>query len=930
MPGMTPDAVAPQGLSWSWELDFDALMAALADAGLPATHVPGACAADGGPARMSSPGNDSSPASQPSASQPSASQPSASQPSAGPPRSGPLQAGPPSGAGDGTRPTADTAAQEPVRDLGDLDAGRDEADGLGPTEDAAPLSAGALAGRLAERLAPGPDLAAWLAMAPPADLDDAGLAAVAGSWRRIASWAQARELAAVAQIASRAAARDEDIGTGPDGRPARVPASAAAEVALELTMSQYGASWWTDLAVTLSWRLTATGAALAAGMIDLPRARLIAEATAALSDETARAVQDRILPMAGDQTSGMLRAALRRAVIAADPQGAEDRRKEAERRAKVVLYPDEDHTATLAGQRLPTVHAAAAMARIKAMARALKAAGADGGIDLLCAQIYVGLLLGTLPLIPPADGALPDEPPDGPADDPPDSPADGPAPDGPPDDPGKQRPSAPSGSSDPGDSGQPPGRPRGPGADPNGPPGGPRRPSADRSTPPDAPAAPPGEVPPRGPADDYADPGWTPGRSGDPGERSGAPPPGTPSPSPPSATDAPPPGTPSPSPPSATDAPPPRQDPSPIDDVPPPGDADAPRDEDDYPCPDDGPALSAAGLNDDDDGWPDADWPSLPAAIPPVFARPDARSDRARSDGTRTGDARSDAGRQRGTQPDPTRVDGDSRDDAGPSGVRPGLLDVSLPWQVLAGLSADPGHLGRIGPVTAAQARRLAECAADDPGAEWRIIVTSPDGAALAVTRIRRPRSCPPTRPRQRDGPAGSSRRIGASRGIGLVSRVTLTIPADLAANPPLVPGSAVGSGPPGKFLDLAVQAAARAAARAEAAAVTDAAAGGCAHASASPSYRPPPRLHDYIAARDLTCRFPVCRQPAWRSDLDHTVPFDDGGLTCRCNLGGLCRTHHIIKHHPGWKLEQRAPGSFTWTTPSGRTFTTTPDTHVV
>ncbi len=73
-------------------------------------------------------------------------------------------------------------------------------------------------------------------------LERRNLAAVAGSWRRVASWAQARELAAVAQIASRAAARDKDIGTGPDGRPARVPASAAAEVALELTMSQYGAS----------------------------------------------------------------------------------------------------------------------------------------------------------------------------------------------------------------------------------------------------------------------------------------------------------------------------------------------------------------------------------------------------------------------------------------------------------------------------------------------------------------------------------------------------------------------------------------------------------------------------------------------------------------------------------------------------------------
>ncbi len=39
---------------------------------------------------------------------------------------------------------------------------------------------------------------------------------------------------------------------------------------------------------------------------------------------------------------------------------------------------------------------------------------------------------------------------------------------------------------------------------------------------------------------------------------------------------------------------------------------------------------------------------------------------------------------------------------------------------------------------------------------------------------------------------------------------------------------------------------------------------------------------------------------------------------------------HHIIKHHPDWKLEQLAPGIFRWTTPSGRTFTAIPDTYFV
>ena len=40
----------------------------------------------------------------------------------------------------------------------------------------------------------------------------------------------------------------------------------------------------------------------------------------------------------------------------ADPQGAERRREEAERRAKVTLYPDAEGTASLAGYSLPGVH----------------------------------------------------------------------------------------------------------------------------------------------------------------------------------------------------------------------------------------------------------------------------------------------------------------------------------------------------------------------------------------------------------------------------------------------------------------------------------------------------------------------------------------------------------------------------------------------
>ncbi|HEY1620288.1 MAG TPA: DUF222 domain-containing protein, partial [Streptosporangiaceae bacterium] len=248
-------------------------------------------------------------------------------------------------------------------------------------------------------------LAAWLDQRDPAEASDYDLPAVAAGWRRVAAFAQAREFAAIAQIAVRSAARHDKTGLEEDGRPAAVTPDAAAQVGLALALSPGTAEWWTSQAVTLTWRLPATGAALAAGQIDAYRARLITEATSLLDEGTARAVENDVLPGAGELTYAELRARLRRAVIIADPEGAEDRRKAAERRARVSLYPDDDGTATLTGTSLPAVHAAAAMARITALARAMKASGAGGGTDYLRAYIYLGLLLGTLPPIPPpADG----------------------------------------------------------------------------------------------------------------------------------------------------------------------------------------------------------------------------------------------------------------------------------------------------------------------------------------------------------------------------------------------------------------------------------------------------------------------------------------------------------------------------------------------
>ncbi|HMH91959.1 MAG TPA: DUF222 domain-containing protein, partial [Streptosporangiaceae bacterium] len=278
---------------------------------------------------------------------------------------------------------------------------------------APPELAGAAAEALpAEALPAGPGLAGFLSGQDPETASSRDLVGMAEAFRRVASWAQAGELAMIAQVAVRSAAADPRAGLAADGRPALLTEDATAQVSLGLTLSHTGAEAWTGLAVALRWRLPRTAAALAAGRIDTYRAKILAEAVISLSDAAARAVEDRVLPQAGDLTYGQLHAAVRRAVIAVDPEGAEHRRAAAERRAKLSLYPDQDGTATLVGARLPAAQAAAAYAKICAIANAMKAAGAGGGIHFLRCQALLGLILATLPPIPPPAGGPPDaEPP---------------------------------------------------------------------------------------------------------------------------------------------------------------------------------------------------------------------------------------------------------------------------------------------------------------------------------------------------------------------------------------------------------------------------------------------------------------------------------------------------------------------------------------
>lgn len=80
-----------------------------------------------------------------------------------------------------------------------------------------------------------------------------------------------------------------------------------------------------------------------------------------------------------------------------------------------------------------------------------------------------------------------------------------------------------------------------------------------------------------------------------------------------------------------------------------------------------------------------------------------------------------------------------------------------------------------------------------------------------------------------------------------------------------------------------------------------------------------------FLRARDEHCRFPGCRMPVWRCDVDHTVDHQHGGETAPCNLSHLCRRHHVLKHQTGWKVEQLPGGVLVWTSPLGRVYTDRP-----
>ena len=99
-------------------------------------------------------------------------------------------------------------------------------------------------------------------------------------------------------------------------------------------------------------------------------------------------------------------------------------------------------------------------------------------------------------------------------------------------------------------------------------------------------------------------------------------------------------------------------------------------------------------------------------------------------------------------------------------------------------------------------------------------------------------------------------------------------------------------------------------------------------------AYEVPERLRQQVDHRDPVCVFPWCGRRG-RFDVDHTESYDFGdpelgtgpppGQTSTSNTAKLCRFHHRVKTHGGWRYRRRDTVTVEWTSPLGRTYLVDP-----
>ncbi|WP_136055345.1 HNH endonuclease signature motif containing protein [Microbacterium sp. K24] len=160
-----------------------------------------------------------------------------------------------------------------------------------------------------------------------------------------------------------------------------------------------------------------------------------------------------------------------------------------------------------------------------------------------------------------------------------------------------------------------------------------------------------------------------------------------------------------------------------------------------------------------------------------------------------------------------------------------------------------------------------------------------------------------------------------ATRGTGLDSiqaRVQVTVAASTLAGDDERPAELDGFGP--LHPDVARDLAARAAIWARLLLGHDGT------VTSTNAYSPTEAMRRHLRARDQHCRFPGCRMPVHRCQIDHNHDHARGGPTSNDNLAHLCVGHHALKHPEiddryRWTARQLPGGDIEWTSPLGRVY---------
>ena len=295
--------------------------------------------------------------------------------------------------------------------------------------------------RVAELLAAGQSapvdgvLVGHLDALDPAELDQEQRLALVVGQQRAANHAQAMRGRAVAAFAA-------DTTAVFDLHPRAV---AAGDVGSALALGRGAADSLVDTSVALADRLPDTAAAAQRGDLSWDKATTLAGQTAMLTDDQTRTVEERVLAKAPGRTPARHRDAVRRAVDRVDPDGADERRRQAKKDVALIRTHHGDGIGELFA-RMPSEQLDTVWTGAEAWARRAKAAGDPRTVD----QLRVGALFAwaesflthgdptycdqhcqpTLTDAPCDEGPDGDEPVnDGPDDDRPDS--DGPHDDGP-------------------------------------------------------------------------------------------------------------------------------------------------------------------------------------------------------------------------------------------------------------------------------------------------------------------------------------------------------------------------------------------------------------------------------------------------------------------------------------------------------------------